>query len=113
MRHLPRRSRAVVTVRMSPEEFDQLIDSWVPAGAILAGAEHGRFRNEANDIVSPSASWSEVYDFGENYAAVLLAKAFLDAVDADYEVVQDMAPAAQDGDAWNRWRIFSNYDTPE
>ena len=107
---LERASRAVLTVHMSPREFDQLTDSWATADEVLGDKEHGRFRDEGDDIVTPAASLPHVYSFGENYASVLLAKAFLDTVGAQYEVIRDMGRLDNEPeDAWAIWRIFTDY----
>jgi hypothetical protein len=100
-----------MTVRMSPREFDQLADGWAPAGSLLARDPAGRFRDEGNDLVTPATSWEHVYSFGENYASVLLAKAFLDAVGAPFEVVRDALSIEGDPEgSWSSWRIFTDYN---
>lgn len=63
----------------------------------------GRFVNAAGPA-RPSARWKVAYWFGENYAAVIFAKAFLDDREFRYEVVNDNV------DPGGGWMILTDYD---
>lgn len=98
---------ALVAVRMDPGDFSRLYKDYDDRDpGTLA---RGRFWAGPEREVNGDWDWRRVYWFGENYAAVLLARAFIAALGWEHEVLYDNSSYRGDGPA-RGWCILSDYE---
>ena len=78
-----------VVVQVTARDFTRLCENsgrWAPWERPEA-----RFEAVNGEVGEPSGRWEWIYWLGDNYAAVIFARAFLAARGFEYEVVYDLA----------------------
>lgn len=107
-------TNVLIHVRMTDYDFDQLTDQtaeWHDKYSTLWVQQRGRFENVGQGFdrdYFPDGKWKWVYwvgGIGGNYAALLLARSFLEGREFDYEIAFDVADAGQ-------YVIFTDYVSP-
>ena len=98
-----------VVIQMDAEDFGRLVRNSCERSAMKIGAR--RFRTAQDGevlVISPDWDWTAIYWLGHDYAAVILARAFLAAYGCKYEVLWDTsAPMDQ---PQRGWCILTDYE---
>lgn len=95
-----------VVIQMDAEDFRRLVKTY--ADRTVTRVTQGRFDAGDGGAVNASWDWHLVYWLGHDYAAVVLARAFLAAYGYQYEVLWD---AGEDEDEPPPgWCILTDYD---
>ena len=88
-----------VVIHMEPYDFQRLLKSSLNRAAMKISP--GRFEAGADGEVNADWDWTTIYWLGHDYAAVILARAFLAAFGCKYEVLWDTsAPMDQPQRGW-------------
>ncbi len=98
-----------VVISMDAEDFRRLLKESRPRAAMKIGP--GRFKTARDGEVlvgQPDWDWTAIYWLGHDYAAAILARAFLSAYGCKYEVLWDTsAPMDQ---PQRGWCILTDYE---
>ena len=95
-----------VVISMEADDFERLLKSSADRAAMTIGP--GRFEAGADGEVNADWDWSVIYWLGHDYAAVILARAFLAAYGYRYEVLWD---TSRPMDRPQRgWCIITDYE---
>lgn len=95
-----------VVVHMEPDDFERLLKEKCTNPVMRI--DPGRFEAGENGEVNADWDWSVICWLGRDYAAVILARAFLAAYGYRYEVLWDTA--ARMDQPPRGWCILTDYD---
>lgn len=97
-----------VVIQMDAEDFGRLVKESSVRAVMRIGP--GRFEAGEDGEVNADWDWTAIYWLGHDYAAVILARAFLAAFGYQYEVLWD---TSRPMDRPQRgWCILTDYDQP-
>jgi len=95
-----------VVIHMEPEDFEHLLKESADRAVMKIGP--GRFEAGQDGEVNADWDWSVIYWLGHDYAAVILARAFLAAYGYKYEVLWDTSRPMDR--PVRGWCILTDYD---
>ena len=95
-----------VVIHMDAHDFERLLKA--SAGRAAMTIDPGRFEVDRGGELNPEWGWSTIYWLGHDYAAVILARAYLEGGGYLCIVAWDSAGPVLDGP--RGWCILSNYN---
>ena len=95
-----------VVIQVTAADFMRLCENSAPGDVT---AQPGRFEVVDADADDPPRTWHRAYWLGQNYAAVIFARAFLAARGYGYAVLFDTASDEEDGPMFG-YVILTDYE---
>lgn len=106
----------MITLVMDADDFDRLTDtaaSWASSMTSLWGPVLGRFEpySGGKDPVkdAPGLHWQWIHWTGQDYASLLLARAYLASNGYPFEVVYDTSELGPDAKGMTGWALLTDY----